>query len=252
MKSDYPNQSQIPQLRELWKEAFGDSDAFLDIYFSTAFASRRCRCISEDGQVLAALYWFDVSCRDRKFAYVYAVATAQAARGRGLCRALMTDTASLLGTAGYRGILLVPQDEGLFSMYAGMGYLPAAGIRECLQAASDTAVPVRLISAREFAQLRPALLPPDSVLQEGENLDFLASIAYFYQGPGFLATVSREPEHLRILEYLGDYRQVGNLIAALGSTEATVRSPGNCQPYSMYLPLVSDCPKPDYFAFCFD
>ena len=30
MKFDHPTIRQIPQLRQLWQEAFGDSDAFLD------------------------------------------------------------------------------------------------------------------------------------------------------------------------------------------------------------------------------
>ena len=33
-----PSKEEIPQLRTLWQEAFGDSDAFLDIFFSNAFA----------------------------------------------------------------------------------------------------------------------------------------------------------------------------------------------------------------------
>ena len=251
MKFDYPQPGQISQLRSLWKEAFGDTEEFLDIFFSTAFSPSRCRCAAEDGQVLAALYWFDVSCAGQKLAYVYAVATGKASRGRGLCRMLMSDTAEILRSAGYLGALLVPQSEGLFAMYGKMGYLPAAGIRETLCTASE-ALPLREISAEEYAALRPALLPPGSVIQEGENLSFLGHLARFYKGDGFLASVSREDEHLRILEYLGSSCGISSLIAALGHREATVRTPGGKQPFSMYLPLDDRCPRPAYFAFCFD
>ena len=59
MTIDRPLPEQLPQLRGLWKEAFGDTDAFLDIFFHRAFSRNRCRCVTLNGQVVAALYWFD-------------------------------------------------------------------------------------------------------------------------------------------------------------------------------------------------
>ena len=252
MKPDHPTQAQIPQLRALWKEAFGDSDAFLDIFFSTAFDPRRCRCITEDNRVLAALYWFDVTCENQSFAYVYAVATAKAARGRGLCRKLMDDTAAHLKDLGYQGILLVPQDEGLRIMYGKMGYRDVTTITETICAAGEIPIAPIEISAEDYAARRLSLLPPGSVIQEGENLTFLAPLAHFYAADGMLAAVSQETEHLRILEYLGDPALAPGLVTALGAREATLRCPGSEKDFAMYLPLSADCAKPAYFAFCFD
>ena len=64
--------------------------------------------------------------------------------------------------------------------------------------------------------------------------------------------VSREPEHLRILEYLGNRDHIPGLIAALGATEATVRAPGTGTPFAMYLPLTGDCAAPSYYPFALD
>ena len=89
-----PDCRHIPELRSLWKTAFGDEDAFLDAFFSTAYSPDRCRCIIEDDGIQAALYWFDASCAGHKFAYLYAVATDPAHRGKGLCRKLMEDVAT--------------------------------------------------------------------------------------------------------------------------------------------------------------
>ena len=101
MTIDAPRQEQIGQLRLLWKEAFGDTDAFLDSFFAIAFACDRCRCVTEDSRVTAALYWFDCSCGGKKMAYLYAVATAKDRRGSGLCRALLEDTHAHLKKKGY-------------------------------------------------------------------------------------------------------------------------------------------------------
>ena len=78
---DYPAENAIPQLRGLWKEAFGDEDAFLDAFFATGFSPDRCRCVTVDGQLAAALYWFDCSWEEKPLAYLYAVATGKAYRG---------------------------------------------------------------------------------------------------------------------------------------------------------------------------
>lgn len=252
MNIDHPNSSLISRLRSLWKKVFGDSDAFLDTFFSTAYAPERCRCITAPEELLAALYWFDVACDGQKFAYIYAVATDPAHRGKGLCRRLMEDTAHVLQGAGYHGILLVPQDQELQTMYGKMGYEAATTLDEFFCAAAAVPASVREITPEAYAARRAALLPPGSVSLEGESLAFLGQLARFYEGRGLLAAVSREDEHLRILEYLGPREHAPALVAALGRTEATVRSPGGSIPFSMYLPLTRDCKKPDYFALCFD
>ena len=252
MTFDYPREDHVPQLRSLWKQAFGDSEAFLDIFFSAAFSPRRCRYAAEDARIAAALYWFDIRWDDLPCAYIYGVATDPQYRGRGICRELMEDTARILRSRGYGAALLVPQNAGLWAMYGKMGYLPATCLNEFHCAASDHPIPAREITAAEYAASRSSLLPAGSVTQEGENMTFLARISRFYQGDGFLATVSREPEHLRILEYLGDPGGTAPLVAFLGHREATVRTPGQGKPFSMYRPLSEGCTCPSYFGFCFD
>lgn len=252
MSIDHPDGAHVLQLRSLWKEAFGDSDAFLDAFFTTAYAPERCRCVTAEGRLQAVLYWFDVRCANQKFAYIYAVATAAACQGKGLCRSLMEDTAAILKAAGYHGALLVPQDEGLRHMYARMGYLPGPSIDEFFCASDHTPLPLQEITPEEYAALRPAFAPEDSVELDGAGLAFLSKQARFYKGAGLLAAVSREREHLRVLEYLGDRAAAPGLVAGLGRTEATLRAPGNGVPFAMYRPLTPDCRKPQYFAFCFD
>jgi len=252
MKTEYPSPTTAPGLRALWKEAFGDSDAFLDLFFGTAYDPDRCRCILQQGRITAALYWMDLDLEDQKFAYIYAVATARESRGQGLCKLLMADTAQILRQNGYHGALLVPQDEGLRTMYSRMGYRDSTPIGQFFCAGADTTIPVKEITAENYVSLRPGFLPEGSLQPGNKAMAFLSALARFYAGNGLLATVSREPEHLRILEYLGDARELPGLIAALGATEATVRAPGTDKPFAMYLPLTGDCRKPEYYPFAFD
>ena len=122
MNIDQPQTRDLPGLRQLWQEAFGDGDAFLDAFFQTGFAPSRCRCLYFSGDLAAALYWFDCTWENKKVAYLYAVATKKAYRGRGLCTALMEDTHRHLQDLGYHGAALVPGNEKLFTLYEKMGY----------------------------------------------------------------------------------------------------------------------------------
>ena len=70
MTIDQPSQHQLPQLRQLWKEAFADGDAFLDSFFRVGYAPERCRCLTLEDQVCAVLYWFDAQFEDQKIAYL--------------------------------------------------------------------------------------------------------------------------------------------------------------------------------------
>ena len=88
MEIDYPTGAQEPQLRTLWQLSFGDSEEFIAGFFASGYCPRRCRCAAENGNVAAALYWFDAEFRGQKFAYLYAVATHPDFRNRGLCHGL--------------------------------------------------------------------------------------------------------------------------------------------------------------------
>lgn len=247
-----PTPELIPRLRRLWKAAFGDEDAFLDAFFRTAFSADRCRCILEDGYVQAALYWFDTTCEGQKFAYLYAVATDPAARGRGLCRKLMEDTKNLLTAQGYAGLLLVPQKEPLRQMYAKMGYADCGSVSRFVAPAEDTPLMLHRLSAEEYAEARRNLLPPFGVIQEGENLALLSTYAFFYQGNDFLAAVTLDGDKLICHELLGNPDAAYGLVSSLGCREGSFCIPGTDMPFAQYLPLRQDCVKPGYFGLAFD
>lgn len=252
MKLDHPTAQEIPGLRVLWKTAFGDTNDFLDQFFSTAYSPERCLCATEDDQVCAALYWLNASCRERKFAYIYAVATDPARRGRGLCRRLMDAARKRLQQQGYAGALLVPVSESLIQMYSRMGYSPCTTVSEFRCFAALPAAPIQKLDAAAYARSRRQLLPEGSVLQEGESLAFLETQASFYAGPGFLAVTAMDGEDFHCLELLGDTSAAPQLLSALDAKQGFFRCPGGDKPFAMFQPLTDDCPKPSYFGFAFD
>lgn len=249
-----PRNNQLPALRALWQEAFGDTEEFLNDFYGTAFNFDRSRLITlPDGSIACALYWFDCLYRDRRVAYLYAVATAKAHRGQGYCHRLMSDTHHHLAALGYEGAILVPGSKQLFTFYESMGYQTFCQLREFRCTAAPDAIPVRAIDKTEYAGLRREFLPQGSVLQEQENLDFLQTQADFYTGPGFLLTACKSETALLGVELLGDATLAPAIVAALGYSEGRFRTPGTGMPFAMYRPLKgSTLPAPEYFGLAFD
>lgn len=251
MTIDFPTEKDVKALRSLWREAFGDSEEFLDSFTATAMDASRCLMSIVDGQLAAALYWFDCSCRGKKVAYLYAVATAKAFQGRGICHRLMDRTHEHLQANGYAGTLLVPGETSLFGFYEKMGYQAFCSMQAFPCTPDGDAPALRPVDAAEYGRLRRTLLPEGAVVQEKENLDFLATIAKFYAGTGFILAASKDGQKLTAYELLGDRTAAPGILSALGCYEGEFRIFGKGAPFAMYRPLTND-PAPSYFAFAFD
>ena len=253
MNIDKPNPSDIPALRGLWQDAFGDSDSFLDSFFTTAFDVNRARCVKLDGKIVAVLYWFDCSCNGARLAYVYAVTTAQAYRGRGVCSALMDGVHRHLASIGYAGVVLVPCSKELFRFYEKFGYSTCSCVSEFRCFASDEKAEIREVGADEYATLRRLFLPKNGVVQERENITFLQTYAKFYAGDGFVLVASKGKDVLHGAELLGDTTKAPSIVRALGCTEGRFRTVGKEKPFAMYRNLGDkQCNSPTYFGLAFD
>ena len=252
MRTDHPVPAQLPQLRKLWQDAFGDTDAFLDSFYCTAYSPDRCLCILDGEYAAAALYWIDCTVRQQKLAYIYAVVTDPDYRGRGLCRRLMENTHDLLRSRGYAGAVLVPQKESLRQMYASMGYENCGGLREFSCEAGADPIPLRTVGPAEFASLRRKMLPSDSVIQEDEGLAFLSEQMIFYAGNNLLLAAYAETEILHGVELLGDPDTAPGILRFLGFSGGIFRVPGSEKPFAMFHPLGEDASVPGYFGFAFD
>lgn len=237
------------QLRLLWKAAFGDDDAFLDKFFSTAYAPHRCRYLTENDRATAALYWLDCRTKTGRFAYLYAIATGPDHRGKGLCRTLMAETHEHLAKFGYSGTILVPGEEGLREMYEKMGYTSFSGM-DIIHCEATVPITVNRVSPEEYAAVRARLLPSGGVVQEDESLAFLGTYAALYTGENFALAAVEDEGNLLGLELLGDPSAASGILGALGLKTGSFRIPGSA-PFAMYRSL-DGTPAPAYFGLAFD
>ena len=252
MGFEHPSPDQTPQLVQLWEDVFGEYDGFWKLFLKTAFQPDHCRCITENGLVTAALYWFDCSCDGDRIAYIYAVATDPAHRGKGLCRKLMEDVHTLLTQQGYDSVMLVPADKGLREMYRKMGYEDCTTVSELTCTAADTSARIRNVTIDEYAALRRTLLPENSVIQEGNNLTLLAAQMQLYAGDDFLLAAWLEEDTLHGTELLGNSDAAPGILRALGCEKGIFQTPGVNQPFSMIHKLHTAAVVPNYFGFSFD
>lgn len=252
MNFEQPQNDQIPQLVTLWKEAFGEYDGFWELFLSTGFLPDHCRCITENGQPVAGLYWFDCSCGQDKIAYIYGVVTDSRQRGRGLCRKLMENVHSLLKSQGYSSVMLVPADEGLRRMYRKMGYENCTGIASVSCTMAEPPAEIHSICAAEYASARREMLPERSVLQEGIQLSFLAAQAQLFAGNGFLLAGYFENDTFHGLELLGAAEAAPGILRALGCASGSFQIPGEEKPFAMIRKLKETAVTPAYFGFSFD
>ena len=131
---------------------------------------------------------------------------------------------------GYEAVFLVPAETSLFGYYERFGFRAVSTIREFTVSASAP-LPLRKLTAEEYATTRKKLLPAHSLIQEGACLSLLSGYADFYATDRSVAAVSGD----MVWELLGDVSDAPGLIAALGLPTATVRTPGPGRPFAMGL-----------------
>ncbi len=223
-----PRPEELPQLRSLFLEAFGEPEFAAD-FFRLGFSPQRC-LVAADGEVLGMLHWFDCALGEKRLAYLYAIAVRTDSRGKGIGSKLIRFSTAYL--QNYDGILLVPAGESLFSYYKKLGFSPCSTISED-RVEAGRPVPLCQISTGELAVLRKNYLPPYGIRQEGPMMDLLGSFAKCYASPNALAIVSGGD----VLEFLGDPQELPGILAALGLGAATVRMPGTGRSLAMGIGL---------------
>ena len=236
MTIDFPREDQIPALSALWQEAFGDDAEVWNNFLETAFSEKRCRCLTWEGNLVSALYWFDCTYQGKKIAYLYAIATDKAYRGRGMCHRLMEDTHRYLQSCGYAAAVLVPDGEKLFGLYETMGYKPFCMRQETEILCDKVPVPLTPLTGAQYQKKLPQFLPQNSISMADYGFSYLETFAQFYETPGAIFCVSCWERQTVFQEFLGDVRLLPGVLSALSVPCAKVPLPGG-KDYAMYLPL---------------
>ena len=268
-----------PALRRIWKAAFGDPDAFIQLFFSQFYAPEMATVAEVDGQPVSAGYTFSglslcvpgadpIPC-----AYGYSIGTLPAYRGRGLGGEVtrrMRDRARAEG----QGILcLFPAESSLRRWYADIaGGTTAFWMQQSTvsrDALPPSHRPAEPLEPEAYLALREQLLAQVPHIRFSESLlRFQAAICrlsgggLYALGDAGCAIVEYAEQQARVKELLvsGDLRTALAPLAQLRPAEQlAVRTPCVRQqealPSAMALCGGSELPKtaiPAYWGPVFD
>lgn len=178
----------VPGLKRLWERCFGDDPAFIDRFFAHLFRPEHMAVCAMDGMPVSMVAFLPCRLRgagaDLPCAYLYAMATDPARQGRGLGQALLRFAHSYGREQGWRGLTLVPADQGLFQFYAKAEFQTAFFYRQLRWSGSPTpgAGVVSPAVPEAYRRLREQLLAQIPHLDH--TLPFLAHAEQEYRRTG--------------------------------------------------------------------
>ena len=193
----------VPAQRELWRLAFGDSDAYIDNFCSTYYRPERVLELKEDGVLRSMTAWFDTTFvvpgqGEYRAAYLYAVATHPDCRGRGLAAKLLAGADDCFRSLNISAVTTVPAEPSLPNFFG------ANGFRECFRILSGTLRREEILqppsnflrpaSPEEYGRVRELLLADiPHIAYPADALAYQAGCCALGDGGLFVGDPSGEP-----------------------------------------------------------
>lgn len=120
------------QLENIWKKCFFDTDAGTEFVFENIYPDSRCYCCFADDVCCASLYLIGGEIQDEGGAfqrahYLFGAATLPEYRKEGIMSSLIEYALKDSFKEGDRASVLLPANEGLYSYYGKLGYVPLYG-----------------------------------------------------------------------------------------------------------------------------
>lgn len=122
----YADDSTKQAVRDMWKICFGDSDAYMDIYFYHKYRNENTLIYLEDKKPVASLqmliYKLTFHGSEINVAYLSGLCTLPTYRNRGYMRRLILKSFQVAKEREIPLMILVPQDRGVMSYYERFGF----------------------------------------------------------------------------------------------------------------------------------
>lgn len=117
----------LPALKMLWHTAFGDGADYIGHFFTAYWRPERMLVLESDGTACAMAAWFDMPIvtaggTQIPAAYLYAVATEPACRGKGYAGILLDFAGRELSRRGFAALTTVPASPSLHGFFARYGF----------------------------------------------------------------------------------------------------------------------------------
>lgn len=264
----------VPRLKGLWKDCFGDEDAYIDHYFDTFYRPDRALVLEQEGEVCSMLLTFSFfmtlpTGESLPVCYVYAFCTDPSCQSRGFGRRLLSYAEETARGEGCAALFMIPGEKSLFDFYRSLGYETGASFRSLeLEAAEEGTLPVQPCSVEDYAARREAWLADlPHISYDSETLHYQHRLCRstgggFYRVGEGIAAVEVDEEAIFVKELLSTCpeKAISALLRTFHLQKALVRLPAlpdeeKQQPFAVVKWLNADqAPlwKGGWLAFGFD
>ncbi|MDR1217418.1 MAG: GNAT family N-acetyltransferase [Oscillospiraceae bacterium] len=217
-------------LRELWKSAFGDSDGDVSAFLE-CFGGSAVPVIAElsgregaAGYVIPAGELVYTDATRAPCAMLYAIASRQELRGRGLGAAVTRALTRRARELGYPAVVLHPADDGLFDFYsANAGFREWFSARELVFRADGQprrpCADVRAVTSAEYREIRARILRGRAHIHIGERAAEYQRLLCEQSGGGLFAIRSGGAESCAAAEGAPGGAAVKELLTSAGGAE---------------------------------
>lgn len=123
---DYPSLSDEADLRSLWKQVFGDSDEFIDLFFRNRYSPDSALVYRQAGRITSMIFFpgYDFKYGENygRLGYICGAATLPDFRGRGIMGELLMGAFDEMRNRGDDFSALIPASDSLYGYYERFGY----------------------------------------------------------------------------------------------------------------------------------
>lgn len=125
----------MPAMKALWQACFGDTEAYIQFFFSNRYRPEESFVLLRQGRLESMLFGLSTSIclpdgKQYRGAYVYALCTGAAARGKGNAQLLLQEAGTYFKGRGCAFLSLTPQEPRLISFFRRCGFTPGFLLRE--------------------------------------------------------------------------------------------------------------------------
>ncbi len=121
MQITHPTYSDTETLKKIWKDTFGDTDEYINLFFEKKYVPENTFVIKEKETILSVIYSFPCTFRYGdsliSTAYLCGVATLPRERGKGYSGLLLQEGLKVLKQRGYQAAFIIPASLSLFDFY---------------------------------------------------------------------------------------------------------------------------------------
>lgn len=221
-----PQDKDFPFLHRLWMDAFDEGREEVEHFYATAFSPQRC-LVTQEGGIVAGLYWMNAFCGERKLAYIYAFAVEKACRGKGVGKQLLRRALEVLREEGYAGAVLVPGEESLQTYYEKLGFRVFGSAFPTVP--KEPGLPAKEVPLKEYLCRRQKL---HAALQWEESaFVYLAGFNRLCAAEDWVMALGQEG----VQEFIGDPAKLPHILYTLNIVS------GKKPPVAMVHPFESIC-----------